>query len=91
MATRSSIGPEDYEDLGFPKRGYTTRGKLEQQRTAAPIFTGRVRRWEKKWVKQGHLTVMKWEHVSGEEKTLSGTSPAPGEVNEPAQKRSRVG
>ena len=63
MAARSSIGPEDYEESIFPKRGYTTRGKIEQQRNAQPVFTGLVRRWEKMWVTRGHMTVLKWERV----------------------------
>lgn len=54
----------DYELEDGPKpRGYTTRGKVEQQRTAAPVFTGLVRKWEKRPVQQGHLTVIKWERV----------------------------
>lgn len=41
-------------------RSYTTRAKEEARRTAQPGFTGRVRCWEKRWVKQGHLTVFSW-------------------------------
>ena len=44
----------------YGARSYTTRAKEEQRRTAAPAFVGRVRRWEKRWVKQGHLDVYSW-------------------------------
>ena len=76
-SSRPTIGPEDYSndyDGALPKRGYTTRGKLEQQRTAAPVFTGLVRRWERRWVKQGHLTVLKWDRAR--EATADGGSAA---------------
>ena len=43
------------------RRGYTTRGKVEQARTAAPVFTGRVRRWTKQVGQVGHLQLLKWE------------------------------
>mmetsp|Transcript_25070 Transcript_25070/g.54157 ORF Transcript_25070/g.54157 Transcript_25070/m.54157 type:complete len:121 (-) Transcript_25070:230-592(-) len=44
-------------------RSYTTRAKEEQRRTAASAFVGRVRRWEKRWVKQGHLLLLSWERT----------------------------
>eukprot|EP00966_Prymnesium_polylepis_P160846 3717072-Prymnesium_polylepis.1 len=42
-------------------RGYTTRAKEEQRRTAAPVFSGRVRRWEKRWSFVGHMALFRWE------------------------------
>ena len=67
----------DYEvDVDAPKRGYTTRAKEEQRRTAAPAFTGRVRRWEKRWTQHGHLTVLKWERVDEGDVSNSGGPPA---------------
>ena len=76
--------PAAYE-LDVPKRGYTTRAKEEQRRTAAPAFTGRVRRWEKRWSRQGHLTVMRWERVDSEA-TDSGVAET---LEEPPRKRAR--
>jgi hypothetical protein len=92
MATaRSSIGPEDYEDSMFPKRGYTTRGKLEQQRNSQPVFTGLVRRWEKKWVTQGHMTVLKWERVKADGAANGrGVEASEAPVAEPSRKRPRA-
>jgi hypothetical protein len=76
MTTRA-IG--DYivgDDDGPKQRGYTTRGKVEQQRTAAPVFTGRVRRWEKRWAMQGHLRVLKWERTAEDSGGPSSTAAA---------------
>ena len=50
------------EDNQLQKRGYTTRAKEEARRTAVK-FTGLVRRWEKRWVMQGHLRVLRWVRV----------------------------
>lgn len=80
------IGIEDYEDAPT-KRGYTTRHK-EQQQQLRPTFTGRVRRWEKRWAKQGHLTVWRWERVEGDAadaNTDASTGP-----DEPLRKRARL-
>ena len=44
----------------YGARSYTTRSKEEQRRTAASAFVGRVRRWEKRWVMQGHLDLPLW-------------------------------
>ena len=58
------VGEDDaLPPLKGGKRGYTTRGKVEQERSAAPAFTGKVRKWEQRWVKQGHLTVFKYVRV----------------------------
>ena len=48
------------EDDYLPKRGYTTRGKIEAAKTAAPAFTRPVRNWKKQWAPAGHLSVFKW-------------------------------
>ena len=55
-----TVGDYELED-GPKKRGYTTRGKVEQERTAAPKLIRRVRHWEKRWVKHGKMTVMRWQ------------------------------
>lgn len=60
----SSKTAGDYElEDGPKKRGYTTRGKVEQERAAAPKLIRRVRHWEKRWVKRGKLNVMRWERI----------------------------
>eukprot|EP00325_Prymnesiales_sp_UTEX-LB-985_P000370 CAMPEP_0174705450 /NCGR_PEP_ID=MMETSP1094-20130205/8671_1 /TAXON_ID=156173 /ORGANISM="Chrysochromulina brevifilum, Strain UTEX LB 985" /LENGTH=98 /DNA_ID=CAMNT_0015903615 /DNA_START=21 /DNA_END=317 /DNA_ORIENTATION=+ len=88
----------DYEvDVDAPKRGYTTRAKEEQRRTAAPAFTGRVRRWEKRWTQNGHLTVLRWERVDeGDLSNGGGPSTEVGlatagamPAEEPSRKRAR--
>ena len=62
-------------------RSYTTRAKEEARRTAQPGFTGRVRSWEKRWVQQGHLTVLTWVRKTerlestGEESTDAAKGP----------------
>lgn len=48
-------------DAEIATRGYTTRAKEEQRRTAAPAFTGRVRKWEKRWGLTDHMTLLRWE------------------------------
>ena len=54
----------DFEvDPDAPKRGYTTRAKKEEQRNAV-VFTGRVRHWEKRLTRHGHLTVLRWERAT---------------------------
>ena len=80
------IGIEDYEDAPT-KRGYTTRHK-EQQQQLRPTFTGRVRRWEKRWAKQGHLTVWRWERVEGDAADANPDASTGSE--EPLRKRARV-
>lgn len=47
-------------------RGYTTRAREEQRRTAAPVFSGRVRRWEKRWVSVGHMVLLRWERAESD-------------------------
>jgi hypothetical protein len=69
--------PGEYEaDPEGPKRGYTTRAKEEQRRTAAPAFTGLVRRWVKRWAHSGHLIVLRWEraHPMAQEHTTEAES-----------------
>jgi hypothetical protein len=76
-------------DIDAPKRGYTTRAKEEQRRTAAPAFTGRVRRWEKRWTQHGQMTVLRWERVDDADTgdaSMSGATPA----EEPSRKRARL-
>ena len=80
--------PAAYE-TDVPKRGYTTRAKEEQRRTAAPAFTGRVRRWEKRWSCHGHLTVMRWERVDTETTEARGPMMEAATAEEPSRKRSR--
>ena len=80
----------DYEvgDLDGPKRGYTTRSKEEQRRTGVGTrFTGLVRGWEKRWVKHGHLTVLRWERVAATRTTVLLPE---GSLEEPAIKRPRT-
>ena len=55
-------------------RGYTTRAKEEQRRTAAPVFTGRVRKWEKRWSYVGHMSLMRWERVEAEAGSAAPTA-----------------
>ena len=65
-------------DAEVTTRGYTTRAKEEQRRTAAPVFTGRVRRWERRWGQVGHMALLRWERVGGdsEERTDYPLAPA---------------
>ena len=62
-------------DAEVTTRGYTTRAKEEQRRTAAPVFTGRVRKWEKRWSLVGHMAVLRWERVEAD--AAGGAPPAP--------------
>ena len=80
------------EEEARPKqRGYTTRAK-EEARKAEVKFTGLVRRWEKRWVKVGHMRVLRWEHVDASgieaERSRVPTPFAPAEA-EPPRKRAR--
>ena len=61
-------------DAEVTTRGYTTRAKEEQRRTAAPVFTGRVRKWEKRWSLVGHMAVLRWERVEAD--AAGGAPPA---------------
>ena len=82
------ITADDYEDLPA-KRGYTTRHK-EQQQQLRPTFTGRVRRWERRWTLQGHLTVLRWERVEGEAAEASNPiASANTPLEDPPRKRAR--
>lgn len=85
------ISAEDYEDALRPKRGYTTRGQVEAAAKAAPIFTGLVRRWEKKWVKQGHMTVLKWERIKTDGPENGRGAEATSEAVASARKRQKAG
>ena len=49
----------------YEKRSYTTRHKEEQRRSAAAAFAGHVRKWEKRWEKNGHLEVLTWVRIEG--------------------------
>ena len=64
MSSKAFAGDfEAFEADGPKKRGYTTRGKVEQERAAAPKLIGKVRSWQKRYVKQGKLTVMRWQRT----------------------------
>ena len=80
------------EDQAAPKqRGYTTRAKEEARRTEVK-FTGLVRRWERRWVRHGHLRVLRWERVEEQQERSRGPSRADGggtAAEEPARKRAR--
>ena len=77
----------DFAVDDYPTRGYTTRAKEEQRRTAAPVFTGRVRRWEKRWVDHGHLPAFCWVHAevteAGDSVRDASAQPAPSAEGDP--------
>ena len=73
-----TVGDFEIVDPDAPKRGYTTRAKKEEQRNAV-VFTGRVRHWEKRWTRQGHLTVLRWERASSAT-TKPGVGPSAADV-----------
>ena len=88
---RGAVGDHEV-DPEAPKRGYTTRAKEEQRRTAAPAFTGRVRRWERRWTRNGHLKVLRWERVEagdGTEAQARNAEMSPKQTDEPPNKRPR--
>ncbi|KAL1530012.1 hypothetical protein AB1Y20_000937 [Prymnesium parvum] len=60
-------------------RGYTTRAKEEQRRTAAPAFTGRVRKWQKRQSHVGHMKLVRWERVEEAASAHTDSSSAPNE------------